>query len=121
MQRRISFLFLAVVLHAATSVAHAQRAAAPTRFGVLGGASAATFDDSEVEMRHRVAALLGAYAVITVSRHVAIQPELLYSMKGAQARQIVNTPAGPIPSRFTTNVDYVEMPVLARVQTASTG
>ncbi|AHG92921.1 Outer membrane protein beta-barrel domain protein (plasmid) [Gemmatirosa kalamazoonensis] len=121
MQRRISFLSVALALHAATTAAHAQRAAAPTRFGVLGGASAATFHDAEAEMRHRVAALLGAYAVIAVSRHVAIRPELLYSMKGAQAREIVNSPAGPIPSTFTTNVDYVEVPVLARVEVASTG
>jgi Outer membrane protein beta-barrel domain len=113
----VALVSLAATSFAATRPALAQQAprATPVRLGLEGGPSAANFGGTDADLRHRTAALFGGYAVLDVSGRIAMQPELLFSMKGAHEHRIVNSPNGPVPATYTTNADYVELPVLARV------
>jgi len=80
-----------------------------TRFGIIGGANLATFTRGMfTNPSNRTGFAAGLMAELPVLPSFAIQPELVFTTKGAN-----ETRAG-YPA--TANVDYIEVPVLARFE-----
>lgn len=102
-------LFLAAVgLVAVTSITAQQR----THFGLKGGVNIANLQiEGAGDGDSRIGFHVGGLAHIHVSRHFAVQPELFYSAQGRRA-----TVAGV---EYKTNLDYINMPVLAQYMTGS--
>lgn len=98
---------LALALLLTQSTASAQTA------GVLAGVNFATTDvsgDSDVDsdvFDRRTGLVVGLFANIPLSDSFSLQPEVLYSQKGAKVEED--------PGTFTLEVDYLDIPVLARV------
>jgi hypothetical protein len=76
--------------------------------GVLGGLniSSAYGDDAE-DAEIKVGGAFGAFANYVINDYVAVQPELLFSMKGAKGEE-----AG---EDVTLSLNYLEIPILAKV------
>ena len=84
------------------------------RFGIIGGANLATQTASGSEnLSNRTGFAAGLMAVLPVSPSFAIQPELMFTMKGAKSD------AGGVSA--TAKVDYIELPVLARFDVPAFG
>ena len=80
------------------------------RFGVIGGANLATLTGIGFEKpTNRTGFAAGLMAVLPVAPSFAIQPELMFTMKG-------NSDSGG-----TTKINYVELPVLARFEVPAFG
>jgi hypothetical protein len=80
------------------------------RFGITGGANLATLTGRGFEKpSNRTGFAAGLVAVLPVAPSFAIQPELMFTMKG-------NSDSGG-----TTNINYVELPVLARFEAPAFG
>src|SRR5215831_20016279 len=73
------------------------------RFGIIGGATLATLTGGVAS--NRIGFAGGLMAVLPVSPSFAIQPELMFTMKGANEK-LGGTSA-------TSKIDYIELPVLA--------
>ena len=87
----------------------------PARFGVTLGLNSATLSgDNEGETSRRTGVIGGAFAVIPTTSAFSVQPELLFSMKGAKVSEEGIT--------GTLKLNYVEIPVLGRFDfSASSG
>src|SRR6478735_2694196 len=78
------------------------------KIGVKAGANFSNFVIDEVEDKNVKAGLnLGLFAKIPVSQGVSIQPELLYSSKGAKVSY--NNPL--LGGEYRFNMNYLELPV----------
>src|SRR5215211_3888433 len=77
------------------------------RFGITAGMNSATVagDDTEDASR-RTGLIAGILLVVPIAPNVAIQPEFLYSMKGAKFDDTDVT--------GTVKIDYAEIPILLR-------
>jgi hypothetical protein len=79
------------------------------RFGVKGGVNLSNLDTQNVESNNSLTGFnLGIFGKIPITDSFAIQPELLYSTKGAKLtynNYFVNGPA-------EFNLNYIELPVL---------
>ncbi len=85
-------------------------AAAQTQFGLRAGLNTVNFVNSEIfDFDARLRFVGGAFARLPVSAAFAVQPEVLYSQKGARI-----SGAGGQPD-IDYSIDYLEVPVLARV------
>ncbi|MHC2991887.1 hypothetical protein OB13_09925 [Pontibacter sp. HJ8] len=97
--------FLLLVLAVTTMVAaHAQG----PRIGIRAGANYAGFGGSDADNLDRIwggHAGLTANFPVTTDNFFSIQPELLFSMKGAETKDDV----------FKVKVNYLDVPVLGRV------
>jgi hypothetical protein len=79
------------------------------RIGIIGGANLAT--QTAVESpSNRTGFAAGLMAVLPVAPSFAIQPELMYTMKGVSS-----------DSGGTAKIDYIELPVLARFEVPAFG
>jgi outer membrane protein with beta-barrel domain len=89
--------------------------AQPTpRFGIVGGANLATLTSTFIQnASNRTGFAAGLMAVLPVSPSFAIQPELMFTMKGANSRSSQTS--------ATARIDYVELPVLARFEIPPVG
>lgn len=77
-------------------------------FGIKGGVNLTNlYTDNVTNENLKVGLNAGVYAKLPVSNMVSIQPEVLYSMKGAQ--NTYNNVFGSGKYRF--NLDYIEVPV----------
>jgi hypothetical protein len=84
------------------------------RFGIIGGANLATLTGSFGQnASNRIGFAGGLMAVLPVSSSFAIQPELMFTMKGK------NTKLGRTSA--TSKIDYIELPVLARFEIPAFG
>ena len=84
------------------------------RFGIIGGANLATVVGSNFEnASDRTGFAAGLTAVLPLSPSFAIQPELIFTMKGA------NGSVGG--SSAVAKIDYIELPVLARFEIPASG
>ncbi|HEV8446646.1 MAG TPA: porin family protein [Gemmatimonadaceae bacterium] len=105
MRPRDLFLSAALVAIAWTPSLSQSNAQSTLRFGVIGGANLATLTRSGSESpSNRTGFAVGLMAVFPVSPSLAIQPELMFTMKGAHWNS----------NSATAKVDYFELPVLAR-------
>jgi hypothetical protein len=83
------------------------------RLGIIGGANLATLTDFG-NASNRIGFAGGLMAVLPVSPSFAIQPELMFTMKGATSKLLG-------ASAPTTKIDYIELPVLARFEIPAFG
>ena len=92
----ISFLSLFLILTAKAQEVH---------FGLKGGLNIAQlhFDDNQISSDSKIGLHLGVLAHIHASKKWAVQPELLYSLEGAQ--KVGN-------SATNYNLNYLNVPVL---------
>jgi hypothetical protein len=90
-------------------------AAQDVRGGVLGGIAfsnlsnlteAIDFGSSDVDIKRRTGVVVGAFVSIDVNDRFAVQPEVLYVMKGATATDGVN--------EARIELSYIDIPILAR-------
>jgi hypothetical protein len=96
---------IAVVMTAATV------AAAPVNYGLKGGINIGTLNgDDAAGLDARVALSGGLYATVAVSPVLVIQPELLFTQKGAEDDSLSSADQ----SSLKIQLDYLEVPVLAR-------
>lgn len=120
--RTVSFLGAAIILLATASSGFAQEQQTTTetglkaKFGIKGGLNLTNLYVSDASSEHMKAGFnAGVYAKLPVTQGFSIQPELLYSLKGAK-NTYDNILQGSGEYRF--NLGYLEMPVLAVVNLA---
>ncbi len=88
----------------------------PQRFGVRAGLnfSSVTGDDvNDSELKSRTGFAFGGYMTYRLSPTVSLQPELYYSMQGAERRSDVGG--------GTLKLDYIQVPLLVRAQLPISG
>ena len=108
---------MAVLLGLVTTMsvsAQVQQTSSETRptpkIGIKGGVNFSNFVIDDVSDKNAKAGLnLGLFAKLPVSNGVSIQPELLYSSKGAKVSY--NNPL--LGGEYRFNLNYLELPVLA--------
>lgn len=94
-------------------------ARAQLKYGVKVGGSFANVNGVNYDRSARTGFLIGAYADFSLPNSpVVIQPELLYSQKGYKANN-VSTFAGSYD--ITYKLDYLEVPVLAKLSFGNSG
>lgn len=93
-----------------------QTAAAGVKFGIKGGANIANvngnFSDTISDWKTTVGFCAGIFLELNFGRILTIQPEVLYTMKGADATIDDGTITGTGKLRF----DYLEIPILLKVR-----
>lgn len=114
--KAISMAVMAIVLGMAQHSLSAQEVSRRTpTFGIKGGINLTNLYVDNVSDEHmKVGANAGIYAKLPVATGFSIQPEMLYSMKGAQ--EDYNNVFGSGKYRF--NLDYLEIPVAAVINVA---
>ena len=99
-------LLLAAALAAGATAAHAQSVSV----GLKAGVSLANFVGKDVdESKLKAGANAGVALELGLSNGLALQPELLYSMKGARAED------QNLGIKYTTTLHYVDVPVLIKL------
>lgn len=85
-----------------------------TTFGVKAGATAANmkFSGSGINLTFdtKIGFYAGAFAEIGISENFAVQPELFYSLMGAQQ----NIDLGGGSSKSSLDLSYINLPILAK-------
>jgi len=112
---RIGCVALAVAA-GVTSVAaqSAPAALGPRRFGIAGGANSSTIAGGDIgEPSRRTSPIAGLLLVAPVSDMIAIEPEVLFTSKGANFKE----PSGD----GSLKISYVEIPLLLRVEAIRPG
>ena len=109
------FLLSVISLITAATFAQEQQTSAETaltpKFGIKGGINFSNLYVSDVSSENsKVGFNAGVYAKIPVVTGFSIEPEILYTVKGAQ-ENYDNTAQGNGSYRF--NLNYVEVPLLA--------
>ena len=100
-----------LAVHAGVAQKVKSSATAPT-FGLIAGANFATFNGSDASGVKTLTGLaVGAQATFSFNPTVFLQPQLLYSMKGAQESFADTT--------LKVKLNYVELPVMLGVHLAS--
>lgn len=98
-------LILSLALVASAAAANAQTT---TRFGIKAGANYTKFSgDNLGNIEYKFGAVGGLAANIGLSESLSIQPELLYSMKGAELKD------APL-NDYNFKLNYLELPILFR-------
>ena len=110
-------VFAGLVALPSISSIHAQNAAStPRRLGIAAGINSSTLGGGDVEDASRRTGFIGGiFLVAPLAPGFAIQPELLYSMKGAKFEDASEGITG------TLKMDYVEVPLLLRFDLSSSG
>lgn len=73
-----------------------------TSFGLKAGLNVASLETSGADFNGKAGLHVGGLAHIHISRHLAIQPELMYSMQGGQR------------NNQTVKLNYINIPLLAQ-------
>jgi hypothetical protein len=116
--QKLSVLFTAALLAVVMSASAQEQQTSmdnglKAKFGIKGGLNLTTLYSSDVSTSHMKAGFnAGIFAKLPVTRGFSIQPELLYSLKGAKS-SYDNFVQGSGEYRF--NLGYIELPVLAVV------
>jgi hypothetical protein len=99
-------------LTASFGMLHAQDTNVTTEFGVKGGLNMSNLYQNDADDENVLYGFnAGVYATLPVSDFIAIQPELLYTTKGAELQYDNAFASGN--SKFRLN--YIELPILVRV------
>jgi hypothetical protein len=111
---RIPTLVLCFLLLAGVSAASAQGLS----FGAKGGVNFANIAispevDDDVNFNYILGLAAGAFVVWPVTERLDVQPEVLYSRKGVEI--------GQPPAKVKAELDYLEIPVIARYRLRSVG
>ncbi len=110
----ITLLTVVLAMRPPTTV----QAQSATRFGIKGGLNASTlFIDNVSNRKERIGFHAGVFAQAPITSFLAIQPELLYTTKGASADyNILSTLRGT----GTFQLNYAELPVLLTFKLGNT-
>lgn len=81
--------------------------------GVKGGLNIANLSISDGDVDNRFAYHFGGYFNLPVGEMLSIQPELLYSARGASSSYSADVLGFNIDGESTFNLDYIDVPVLA--------
>ncbi|HEX9972871.1 MAG TPA: porin family protein, partial [bacterium] len=80
-----------------------------TKFGIIGGMNLANFSGDEAkDSKSKTGFAAGGFVTFNLSEKLAIQPEILYSTKGAKYE---DSQAG-MKIKATTSLNYLDIPVL---------
>lgn len=111
----LAALSLSMLAVAGAAPVHAQGMTAPKpTFGVLAGIDFATLGGSDVQdAGSRTGLMIGGFATFHMNHRWGIEPELLFSQKGATEES-----GG---DKVTLKMNYIEIPVLARFDLPTTG
>ncbi len=94
------------------------QAQSTTRYGIKGGLNASTlFIDNVSNRKERIGFHAGVFAQAPISSFLAIQPELLYTTKGASADYNI---ASLLRGKGTFQLNYAELPVLLTFKLGNT-
>jgi hypothetical protein len=109
---------VAAVLVVGAGAATARAEEPSVAFGIRGGLNLATFHGDDVsfdgvEPKNRTGFCGGAFVAIPLGQSFLIQPEVLYSQKGAKYEEAGET--------FALKFDYVEVPLLFKARLGSGG
>ena len=100
---------ISTILFLSAMVATSMVAQSNSRLGIKGGVNLSNMYTTDVNSKNAIiGANIGVFLKLALSDHFSIQPELLYSMKGAQLQYNNSFVVGT--SKFT--LDYIEVPVL---------
>ncbi|MBC8154642.1 MAG: PorT family protein [Bacteroidetes bacterium] len=111
---RAGVLLALISIMARPAAVHAQSTA---RFGIKGGLNASTlFIDNVDNRRERIGFHAGVFAQAPITSFIAIQPELLYTTKGASADY--NLPL--FRGKNTFQLNYAELPLLLTFKLGNT-
>lgn len=119
MNKKISVLL--VVFMGLAASASAQSLGSFSGFGLKGGVTSANLrfdEDDEEGPDRRTSFSVGAFGTVPLSPLVALQPEVLYIRKGAGS-SFSDDEIGEFEA--TTKLDYIEVPVLAKVTLPTAG
>ncbi len=81
-------------------------------FSTLNGLTEVIDDGAGIDVDQRTNWLVGGFVKVNFGRFVAVQPEVLYVRKGAKA-----VLTGLVTESVKFNLDYIDIPVLLRLQT----
>ena len=102
----------ALLFAAAIGTASAQQA--PTIVGFRGGVTLSTYTGNASAAEYKTGFHAGMIFKLPVNNLLSIQPELLYSMKGARRSESSNG----YSESYDETLHYVDVPVLAKITTA---
>jgi hypothetical protein len=103
---------LTLFLTASFGMLHAQDTNVTTEFGVKGGFNMSNLYNGDADDNNILYGFnAGVYATLPISDFVAIQPEILYTTKGAELKYDNAFASGE--AKFKLN--YIEVPLLVRV------
>jgi outer membrane protein with beta-barrel domain len=74
--------------------------------------------EAEIDAKFRVGLVAGAFVAFNLTERFAVQPEVLFSRKGSRFEGHTED---PLPVKASMTLDYVQMPVLARLSIPSRG
>lgn len=120
MVKRIGFALVAAFVLVAAVATHA---GAGVAYGIKGGIGLSHVNADLFSTDNRTGFVGGVYVGIDLAPNIGLQPELLYVRKGAKLFSTDVTVGGITFGSVGTNldVDYVEVPVLLRLNTPSAG
>lgn len=101
--------------------ASAANAQTGVHYGIKGGYNLATFagpDSKSSEYKSGFSA--GGFLNFGIADIISIQPELLYSQKGASIANFQGT-TGSADARFKSTIGYLDVPVMVRVNAGDNG
>ncbi len=103
------------LLAGVVGTAHAQTG---IKYGVKGGYNLATFSGKDSHgIEYKSGFTAGGFANFGIADNISIQPEVLFSQKGAS----IDNFQGRSDTRFKTTLSYIDVPVLFRLNTGEDG
>ena len=107
-----------IILSLALLAGAAGAANAQIKYGVKGGFNGATFSGTDSKgSEYKAGFAAGAFLNFPITENVSVQPEFLYSQKGAS----VDTYQGLANRTLKSTVGYVDIPVLVRYTVGEDG
>lgn len=119
--RKHATLFLIALLLLAAPNLFAQQSTGLTAWGIKAGMDVSKFVGPNAttpqgnRLNYKPGVSAGLFATYSFTNIFAVQPELLYSVKGARWNQMDDTP------NYVTRVDYFEIPILAKADIPTHG
>lgn len=112
---QVSVLSLLVFAGASANAQSSALPMPPRRFGITLGANSATFSGNDIgDVSRRTGLLAGVLAVLPFSPTIAFEPEIAYSMKGANASD-----ASEPGFAGSLTMGYLQIPALVRFELAA--
>ena len=103
------------VLAGAASVANAQTG---VKYGIKGGFNGSTFSGADSKgSEYKAGFAAGVFANFGISDNISVQPEVLFSQKGASVDNFQGVSANTLKSTLS----YIDVPILLRVNTGEEG
>ena len=110
-----------IILSAVAVFAFALTNAQEVKFGVKGGLNFSNWagDTDGVNLKNKVGFNAGAFADITLSQNISIQPELLYSLVGTKINDFtVQIEEEDYTGDVDFNMSYIYVPVMLKLKVA---